>query len=178
MIWRLFRAGEEKGGDETGTLIWTTLVMNFWLSWKKNHTHTHNKFLSFIRRSHLICLLPLGEEQRDQRFYMMFPACRTMLGWLQRNPCDGVRWELLEQCLGLSLVSALCRNTCHHTVLPKLYTGEFSCLYLLETDCAMPASSPAWFHLLWERDFSCQLRAFGSINCDMKVTFVSISLMF
>lgn len=125
MIWRLFRVGEEKGGDETRTLIWTTLVMNFWFTWeKKENTHTHNKFLSFIRRSHLICLLPLGEEQRDQRFYMMFPACRTMLGWLQRNPCDGVRWELLEQCLGLSLVSALCRDTCHHTVLPKLYTGE------------------------------------------------------
>lgn len=123
MIWRLFRAGEEKGGDETGTLIWTTLVMNFWLSWKKNHTHTHNKFLSFIRRSHLICLLPLGEEQRDQRFYMMFPACRTMLGWLQRNPCDGVRWELLEQCLGLSLVSALCRDTPSHSAAQAVHWG-------------------------------------------------------
>lgn len=91
---------------------------------KKNKPHqkTRNKFLSFIRRSHLICLLPLGEEWMDQRFYMMFPACRTMLCWLQRNPCDGVRWGMLEQCLGLSLVSALWRETCHHMVLPQLHT--------------------------------------------------------
>lgn len=31
----LFGLREGNGGDETGTLIWTTLVMNFWLPWKK-----------------------------------------------------------------------------------------------------------------------------------------------
>lgn len=96
-------------------IIWAEGGERRWWNWNFNLDNSsnelrivlkkNNKFLSFIRRSHLICLLPLGEEWTDQRFYMMLPACRTMLCWLQRNPCDGVRCELLERCLGLSLVS-------------------------------------------------------------------------
>lgn len=78
----------------------------------------NNKFLSFIRRSHLICLLPLGEERMDQRVYTMFPARRAMLCWLQRNPCDGVRCELFEQCLGSFLVSLPSEG--RHPALPQL----------------------------------------------------------
>lgn len=64
MIWRLFRAGEEKGGDETGTLIWTTLVMNFWLSWNPP-PHTHTQQIPFFyqeKPSDLSAALRWGAE--------------------------------------------------------------------------------------------------------------------
>lgn len=172
MIQWLFGLREGNGGEDTGTLIWTSLVMNFWLSWRKT-----NKFLSFIRRSHLICLLPLGEEWMDQRFYMMFPAFGTMLSWLQRNPCNGVRCELLEQCLGLSLVSLpsegghAITGCCTRTAPGRSPV----CLSLWQVAQCQPPPLLA-FIFCEKRSASYQWGAFGRISCARKVSFLNARL--
>lgn len=129
----------------------------------------NNKFLSFIRRSHLICLLPLGEERMDQRVYTVFPTCWAMLCWLQRNPCDGVRCKLFEQRLGSFLVPLPsggrhqvlpqlgrppCDRLCNASQLPCLVWSPMSRSVLLPTGkilltVTMPGKLPLWV-LAWQ----------------------------
>lgn len=72
---------------------------------------------------------------------MMFPACGTMLCRLQRNPCDGVRCELLpERCLGLSSVPLPSEGNMPSQGCTHVQRWGVSCR--LVTGYAMPASSP------------------------------------
>lgn len=173
MIQWLFGLREGNRGDETGTLIWTTLVMNFGLSWKKQQIpffyQEKPSDLSAALRWRMDGSKVLHDASSLQNNVMLI--AKESMWWGKVRAVGAVPGVIFG-------LSALWRETCHRTVLPQLHTVALGrspvCVSLGQIVQRQP-TPPAWFHL-WETVFSYQPAAFGCVKCAVTVTFVNAFL--